>query len=554
MVLETEGFEPVVDVPVVAESTSGVGAAGGSTDEQGCCVLSLIPGRYQIYAPRWEAGRRIAVDPQALVVGPGAEALSVRLLVPAREQRMLRGVLVDAQGNPVKGFVCLDGTGWEEDMEPAASFSIVLTGPAPASSVGGYACNVSGDLARRFGWQEDAGQMTIVLEPRAKIAGRLVNAAGQPLSAAQLSLQALEPDGRWLNEHDSLYALTVDESGRFQFDGVAVGLKLRVAAYQGRNQGYSDLIDLQPGAMHDIGSIVLRTPELPPPTGHVRARIIDENGEPVANRLITVSTTVAGDGSPIKTGGTLPTRNDGSLLATGLPLDRAVTLTVRVPGYGAWSKTTVTGDPNCTFQVYPQGWDLLGAKAPPLIVDRWFNHAPMTLEMLRGNVVLLLFGSLSRPHHGEPTMSPIDTLCREYGPQGLVVIVVLGHLPEYASRDRERAVQQALRLFGGAPIAGCFDADANLVTDPMPDGRLPAAAGATHRLYRVNVQPALFLIDKAGRVRFRAELQDLWEQVNLLLKEDAEEIYGYVRPGAHGAAEELPAGASVRQWRDEDPG
>jgi hypothetical protein len=510
-VLEKDSLQPVRGRTVVAKSMNGPGEASGKTDEQGLCILSLVPGRYWIDSPQGEDGRPTTVDPRFVPVAPAAQDLYVQLLVPAVEQKMVRGILVDAQGRRLKGYVDLDFTVPDTEREPADTFAIVDPGHGGPGNLAGYAYDASGTLARRFVCGQEAWRdgMTVVLEPRAKIVGRLLGDGGRPIPEVGINLQVLLSEAQWRAEDYSLYTLTVGSDGRFRIEGVAVGVTMRVAAHHDGFQAQSALLDLKGGETHDVGDIVLKTSGRTMSMGYVRARVIDEKGRPLARRMIT--TGAAGTGMS-------QTDQNGYFSLLSLPTDQPATVTLQVPGYGRWSKEVMAGDPNCTFQVFPQGWDLRGTPAPPLVVDRWVNHVPMTWEQLRGRVVLLMFRDLYR--ESGPEFSAIRGLCGEYGPQGLVVIAVYPHLPEGGRVDRDRAAELILAAFRGASLAGCLDADPNLVADLAPQAR-PAevAKGATYSLYRVSEPPALFLIDKQGKVRCCPQAEDLWEQIGLLVEE-----------------------------------
>jgi hypothetical protein len=246
-------------------------------------------------------------------------------------------------------------------------------------------------------------------------------------------------------------------------------------------------------------------------TGILRGRIVDEQGEPVVNRDVHVWA---------KPASSLGTDDEGYFTVQRLPTDEPVTVTVVVPGYGKWSQTATPGDLDCNFQVYPSGWGVVGEEAPPLVVDRWFNHAPVTLEELRSRVVLLMFCSWGDdPRAAETALSSIRVLDRQYRSQDLVIVVVY----DYLSMGHPAATNitgYLLRQFGGLPIAGCFDADPNSMADPMPKDRPMAATdGVTHWRYRVCTQPVFFLIDKQGKVRYCIEAKDLWDRVGSLLAE-----------------------------------
>jgi len=507
MVLRDESSEPVSRCWVTAELADGPGSVGAQTDHQGCCILNLIPGRYRIYANRDESGARV------VNVLPSARSLAVDLRVAAPKKRMIRGLLVDSQGNRIKGYVDLGLAVREPNSEPADSFSIPEPGYQPPDGFTGYAYNPSGELARQFILQQDApdDELVVVLEPRARIVGRVVGVDGRPITDAQVDLETTLADGRWRTGDDSLYALAMDGTGGFELEGLAVGLKVRVAAYRGQSglQGRSGVLDLKPGETCNAGEIVLSPPKVL--TGILRGRITDEQGEPIVNRNVQIWT---------NPGSSLGTDHEGYFTVRGLPTDEPVLVVVVVPGYGKWSQMATTGDLDCNFQVYPSGRGVVDGEAPPLVVDRWLNHAPVTLEDLRGRVVVLMFCSLrEHPRPADAALSSIRVLDRQYRSQGLMTIVVYNHL----SGDDPPATnitEYLLGQFGGLPIAGCFDAEPNSVTDPMPkDCPTAAMNGVTHWRYRVCSQPTCFLIDKQGKVRYCVEPKDLWDPVGSLLAE-----------------------------------
>ena len=115
----------------------------------------------------------------------------------------------------------------------------------------------------------------------------------------------------------------------------------------------------------------------------------------------------------------------------------------------------------------------------------WLNAgAPLTLEGLRGRVVLLNFwvftcGNCTRT---VPSLVDVD---RRYRSQGLTLIGI--HTPEFPpwGGEHDRAnVERALREYGIAyPIAQDND-------------------NRTWDLYRIRYWPSFVLIDKRGRIRY----------------------------------------------------
>ena len=118
--------------------------------------------------------------------------------------------------------------------------------------------------------------------------------------------------------------------------------------------------------------------------------------------------------------------------------------------------------------------------APALRGDRWLGSAPLTLETLRGKVVLVEFWTFacSNCQNVEPYLKAWHA---KYQAEGLTVIGV--HCPEF-DRERELSSLRAyLREHGIAyPV---------LVDNGF----------RTWRAYGNRYWPAIYLIDKRGRIR-----------------------------------------------------
>ena len=448
----------------------------------------------------------------AVAVGPMDETVAVGVSASAPETtQMVRGILVDAEGNPVAGYVTFDSVFGAFDVEPASTFAIPAPDRVPPQGVIGYARDVSGELERRFLWKKGAqdGEMTIVLEPCASLVGRLVDSQRRPVSSARLDLQTQMLDGTWRPGDEFPKTPAVDEEGYFVFDRIAIGLRLKITAHRGTLSGRSREIQLAAGRMIDAGEIVMVG--LRPGVGIVQGRITDETGRPLADRAVNARVG--------RSGQWLRTDEDGYYVMTDLPTDRAITVTIEVEPYGSWSRTTAPDDFACDFRLCPQGWDALGQEALPLFAGRWFNHAPMTLKEARGRVVLLTFRDFAGDR--DPGLSRLQNLHTQYGQRGLLIIAVYTHLPQGSPLAEEVVAGYLAASFGDAPIAGFLDSDPALVADLMAVER-PAGAtgGATHWLYQVHSRPAFYLIDKAGTVRYCTnEIGQVNRWVDLLLDE-----------------------------------
>lgn len=419
--------------------------------------------------------------------------------------------LVDFAGRPMAGFVALEGVALDQDGGASASFSIPEPTFGPPSGLRGSACDASGMLGRRFLWRNDAhgNEMTIVLEPGATLAGRVVGANRQPIAGARVSLETLLLDNRWSALGDWFDAAVSDDEGYFQIDGVFAGPRIRGVAFFGTLGGRSRSLDLTPSEIADLGEIVLSGRE--PGSGIIRGRITDEENLSVAHRAIRVGIE--------RTTREIVTDADGYYTLTNMPTDRPVRVTIEVPGYGKWSRTAIADDFGCDFQLVPQGWDALGHEAPLLFAQTWFNHDPVILSEARGQVILLTFRDFRMDR--DPGLATICRLLRDVGSEDLSVIAVYDHLSAGGSIATDLVTTHIAGLFEGLPIAGMLDADPDLVADLMPPGRPPGmSAGATHWLYQVHERPVSFLIDRKGIVRYCiARETDLWDKIERLLEE-----------------------------------
>ena len=430
----------------------------------------------------------------------------------AELREMIHCFLVDIEGNPIAGYVDLEFTGHEPNAAPASAFAIPEPTHQPPGGVIGHACDVSGQLARRFLWRKaDANrELTLVLEPYAAIVGQLVDSARKPVASARLDLQMPMLDGRWRADIDTLDPPAIDEEGYFHLDRIPVGTDVRIAARRGAFSGQSRQIVLTPGDVASAGQIIMTGPR--PGTGLVQGRITDEHGLPIADRPVTIRLA--------RRGQWLRTDAAGYYLLTDLPTGQPITIELEVAPYGPWSRTATPDEFACDFHLSPQGWDLIDRQAPPLFPTRWFNHTPMTLQQLKGRVVLLTFRRFQGD--ADPGLPRLRHLHHQYDPQGLTIIAVYDHLPVIDPLAEDIVAGHLATLFAGTTIAGFLDTEPEFIADLMPPERPTiAAAGATHWMYQVHARPAFYLIDKEGIVRHVADTESkLSDHIQRLLAEE----------------------------------
>ena len=405
---------------------------------------------------------------------------------------MIRGILVDVEGNPVEGYVTVEYAVNDPNETPSSSFAFPVPDVQPAGGLRGLARDVSGALGCRFLWPDGDPneELVLVLEPCGSVIGHVVAGNRQPVTGVRLDLQTQMLSRRWQGGDTLLDPPIIDEEGYFLFDRVPPGLKMKVTAHRGTLSGQSRRLELRPGETADAGEIRMIGGR--PGEGTIQGRIIDERGRPLADRAIQVQLG--------RSAQWLRTDAGGYFVITDLPRDEPVTVRIDVDGYGSWSRTAIPDDFACDFRLCPQGYDIVGKEALPVFAGTWFNHEPTTLEQLRGQVIVLAFRGFDRDV--DPGLARLRAVQNDYGSDGLQVIAIYNCLPTTSALAEDIISGHLITLFEGAAIAGVLDADTAVVADLMPAERpAGAGAGATHWMYQVHERPAFFLIDKAGIVR-----------------------------------------------------
>ncbi len=167
----------------------------------------------------------------------------------------------------------------------------------------------------------------------------------------------------------------------------------------------------------------------------------------------------------------------------------------------------ITADP----QAAADGYDVFIAAqkartAPALAGGTWLNSAALTLEKLRGRVVLVEFWTYGCYNcvNTLPTLKRFDA---DYRERGLTIIGV--QTPEFDGEKSTENVRRAAQRLGiGYPVL--IDNEA-----------------ATWRAYEVQAWPTVFVIDKQGRIRFAHVGEGAYKQeeqvIQSLLAEDAKD-------------------------------
>ncbi len=132
--------------------------------------------------------------------------------------------------------------------------------------------------------------------------------------------------------------------------------------------------------------------------------------------------------------------------------------------------------------------ELIGEVAPALSVKTWINAGPVTLEELRGRVVLLEFwATWCKPC--QEMFPKLKKLHEQTGPRGMEIIALTRHYLAY--RGTEESMQEELRLMR----ATVTENELSFPVGVAPDEQQQAIYGA-------NGLPTCFLIDRDNVVRY----------------------------------------------------
>ncbi|MHC5062076.1 MAG: peroxiredoxin family protein [Planctomycetota bacterium] len=147
---------------------------------------------------------------------------------------------------------------------------------------------------------------------------------------------------------------------------------------------------------------------------------------------------------------------------------------------------------------------MLDKEAPPLLVGKWINTEPVTLEQYLGKVVLLQIGVLLPNYSRDLELT--QTMTGKYADQGLEVIAI--HQPLDITWAGEITEDDIAEYISSHNIIYPFGIDENT-----------SGNGATYSLYDVKATPALYLIDKDGFIRISPKRDELYNWIDQLLAE-----------------------------------
>src|ERR1700758_2464175 len=168
---------------------------------------------------------------------------------------------------------------------------------------------------------------------------------------------------------------------------------------------------------------------------------------------------------------------------------RTVLTTVAGLAAAALAAPVLAGDKRKLLQVADAR-----ATAPNFVgITKWFNSAPLSINDLRGKVVLVDFWTYGCVNCIN-TLPHVTALFEKYRNRGLVVIGV--HTPEFPFERSSSNVQAALKRHG--------------ITYPVAQDN----DSQTWNAYRNQYWPAQYIVDQRGKIVFHHDGEGRYEQID----------------------------------------
>jgi peptide-methionine (R)-S-oxide reductase len=136
--------------------------------------------------------------------------------------------------------------------------------------------------------------------------------------------------------------------------------------------------------------------------------------------------------------------------------------------------------------------------APAFAEGVWINSEPLTINGLRGRVVLIEFWTFGC-YNCRNTLPFLKTLHKTYGSKGLTIVGV--HSPEFENEKKLENVRREVAELGIAyPV---------LVDNDY----------ATWKAYNVQAWPTIFILDKSGKARWGHVGEGAYDEAERLIKQ-----------------------------------
>ena len=413
--------------------------------------------------------------------------------------------------------------------EADGAFTIREPNDTEFGSVFGRALNVNGSLGCFFIWDKDndTNDAEIIVEPLASVSGFVADSNNNAVSDFRLKISVFATEDAVYQGSigEEPWQTQINKDGFFDINSIPTGVRLRLAV---EKPGFKTLINLDSlvaGDNLDLGQITLEPmPGLSEDTQwncSLAGFVVDENNEPMGGARI--GTVVAERRFEVITDA------NGWYELRDLPNGVQMEVASYFAGYGYNLFAYTCYEPNgqLDIQIFPPAYDWYDKPAPGLFVKKWFNTEPITLDELKGNVVLLYVGVQSSEH--VRFVQELNEIYSRYKEKPLALIAI--HKDPNACGITEDEIKQFVEE-NNIEFAFGTDEEMHVVEDMIPlrerllqKDRIAVShrglrrEGAMYSLYEVKAEPAYYLIDKNGLLRASPSPETLERWIEHLLEE-----------------------------------
>jgi peroxiredoxin len=379
-----------------------------------------------------------------------------------------------------------------------------------------------------FIWNKnnDTNDAEIVVKPLASVSGFVVDSNVNPVDDFKLKISVFMKNGLVYNGSigEQPWKAATYSDGSFDINSIPTGVPLQLAVKKPGFKTPIKLDNLTPGRNLELGEITLEPlPGFSEDTQwncSLLGFVVDENNEPLIGAGISAA--VAEERFETKTDA------NGWYEFKGLPNDVQMEMVSYFDGYGHNLFACTCFDPNSRLdiQIFPPAYDWYGKEAPGLFVQKWLNTEPITLEELKGRVVLLYIDVDSAKD--SRFVQEVRNIYEKYRQAPFTAIAIHKRLNRWST---EKRLLEFIRQYDIKFPFG-IDEKADVVEDMMlpqerfrQEGRIAVsrrglrAEGAMCSLYEVKAHPAYYLIDKNGILRTSPTKTNLEEWIEHLLAE-----------------------------------
>lgn len=173
-------------------------------------------------------------------------------------------------------------------------------------------------------------------------------------------------------------------------------------------------------------------------------------------------------------------------------------------GLVSYAVTSITRAHGSSVLIDAQVAESKGSVAPELANGEWINSEPLTIQNLRGRVVLVEFWTFGC-YNCRNTLPAVKSWDARYRDKGLTIVGV--HSPEF---DDERKIENVRSEVASLEI------------------RYPVVTDndyATWRAYDVAAWPTIFVLDKSGRVRWTHVGEGAYDETERVIEKLLAESY-----------------------------